>query len=113
MAPHTLIDLPPELLAVIVSYLQRPSTLKSLCLTCSCLRTAAQARLCHDVVLDLSKYSYPNLGDFFLPNNPAQTYVRKLTLESFNCIRNNAENTWKIVSLAVQLVSHDTLRELV
>lgn len=72
-------NLPPEMRALVVCFLLRPSDLLSVCLTCKTLRDASTPKLYSSVRLDLER-PLRTLDRFASPLNPGLEHVRKLEI---------------------------------
>lgn len=78
MDKPTLLSVPPELQTAIVSYILRPSDLKSLCLSCQQLGAVATEQLYNDVLLDVGKRT--RKPGFFVTNHRGHRHIRSLTV---------------------------------
>ena len=84
MAPHsTTLDftkLPTDLKTLIVEHINRPTDLKSLCLTSKQLRDISARRLYRSVTIDVGSSKDTRLGAFLNPKNIGLPHIRKLDL---------------------------------
>lgn len=109
MSQAALLDLPPELLLSILDHVHRTPDLKALCLTCRAVKAAAIPKLYETVTLNADKYEYPQLGGFFSPNNSGHEHIHELI---FLTSKRTVEYAWKVVNVAIQLVSRGSLRSI-
>lgn len=106
--PTTLQTFPPELRDAILSYILRPTDLKSLCLTSKLLRSLATPKLYHDVVLDLTAVE-KNAG-FLVHRHPGHLHVKELGFlpldpdDPFD-----GEAAQRTIRFALQLLPRDSL----
>ena len=84
MAPHTttldFTKLPTDLKTLIVEHINRPTDLKSLCLTSKQLRDISARRLYRSVTIDVGSSKDTRLGAFLNPKNIGLPHIRKLDL---------------------------------
>ncbi|KAG9199406.1 hypothetical protein G6514_008565 [Epicoccum nigrum] len=84
MAPHTttldFTKLPTDLKTLIIEHINRPTDLKSLCLTSKQLRDISARRLYREVTIDVGSSKDTRLGAFLNPKNIGLPHIRKLDL---------------------------------
>jgi hypothetical protein len=84
MASHTttldFTKLPTDLKTLIVEHINRPTDLKSLCLTSKQLRDISARRLYREVTIDVGSSKDTRLGAFLNPKNIGLQHIRKLDL---------------------------------
>lgn len=107
---NTLETLPPELLDTIVSYIQRPSELKSVCLASRLLRDVAMPKLYHRVILDL-RLVQKNEG-FFTLGHPGHQHIRRLLFTPLPGGHIDEKSAQAAVKLALQLLPRHKLTEI-
>lgn len=110
MAPPTLDGLPAEMQLAVVRFVDRPTELKALCLTCSALRTAALPKLYEDVDIDLDKCKMLGLNGFFSAANPGRAYTKRLTFGPDG--PKDAAAAWQTMTMALHYLPRDVLSSL-
>ena len=79
-----LLQLPAELLTVIVTYIVRPTDLKRLCCTNQLLSSIATKQLYHTIELDTSELTHPDGKGLLLSSNKGYEHVRCLRMARKN-----------------------------
>ncbi|KAK4550816.1 hypothetical protein LTR36_000396 [Oleoguttula mirabilis] len=110
MAPKTLTDLPPELQLAVIDHVQKPSDLKSLCLTSRELRDAALPKLYHEVVIEFDRCQMPTLNGFFLADNAGRAYTQLLFFRKIST--KDSASAWRTISMALHLLRRDSLTDI-
>ena len=108
-----LVALPPELQAIIFSFVPLPSDLKSICLSCKQLRDTATPFLYNTVILEYDAWDKEHI--FFTFGNPGHAHVKKLLIldqfpeepeEYGDAYMNSA------IRAVLQVIPRDTLKVL-
>ncbi|KAF2422436.1 hypothetical protein EJ08DRAFT_640854 [Tothia fuscella] len=78
--PKRFLDLIPEIQALIVSFVIRPTDLKNLCLTCHHLHEVTVRQLYREVTLEVGSPTDTKLTAFINPRNKGVKHIRKMDL---------------------------------
>lgn len=110
MAKPTLEGLPPELLDAVVSFILRPTCLKSLCLTSKRLLAIATPHLYHEVIVDIEMT--PKKPRLFKPGHRGHPFVRYLVFRADEYMYDDdtARSAESLVMSALEVIPTDKLR---
>lgn len=116
MGEPNILSIPPELQAAIVSYITRPSDLKSLCLTCEQLSAVATEQLYNEVYLDVGRDT--RKSGFFAHNHRGHPHVRGFTAFTPSVGPEHSTETYcpsanLAIRLVLQVLPRDRLKRFV
>ncbi|KAI9871354.1 MAG: hypothetical protein M1830_002991 [Pleopsidium flavum] len=78
-------DLSLDLKSLIISYIDRPTDLKSLCLTSKDVRDVAVRELYRNVSFDMGSHKDIHVSSFLARDNPGLPYVREIAIHLLGC----------------------------
>ncbi|KAI9878317.1 MAG: hypothetical protein M1830_001250 [Pleopsidium flavum] len=78
-------DLSLDLKSLIISYIDRPTDLKSLCLTSKDVRDVAVRELYRNVSFDMGSHKDVHVSSFLARDNPGLPYVREIAIHLLGC----------------------------
>lgn len=111
--PTTLIILPADILALVVSYIRASSDLRNVSLTCKALYATAVVPIYRTMTLRLSSVDNRKLLQTLVPENAALLHVRHLVIDRFSyCSNENTENLLMTLQLLSNFLPRDTLISL-
>lgn len=106
----TLIILPTDLLALIISYIRAPSDLRNVSLTCKALYAVAVVPIYQSMTLRLFQVDNRKLLQALVPENAALGHVRHLVIDPFtHCLTENTENVLMTLQLLANFLPRDSL----
>ncbi|KAI6856016.1 hypothetical protein KC338_g8198 [Hortaea werneckii] len=106
----TIILLPTDLLALVISYIRAPQDLRNVSLTCKALYAVAVVPIYRTMTLRLSRVDNRKLLQALVPENRALGHVRHLVIDPFTgCLKDNAEDVLMTLQLLANFLPRDSL----